>query len=68
LRELQKITSKVVDLRSKKYKVVLESANFVSLRFCVLDNNIMDIECVLSCAGFSVEEKPGRIFRPGVAG
>jgi hypothetical protein len=45
-----------------------ESANFVSLRFCVLDNNIRDIKCVLSCAGLSDEEMPGRIIRPGVAG
>jgi hypothetical protein len=28
-----------------------ESANFVSLRFCVLDNNISDNNCVLSFAG-----------------
>jgi hypothetical protein len=45
-----------------------ESANFVSLRFCVLDNNISDTNCVLRFAGFSFEEMPGRIIRPGVAG
>jgi hypothetical protein len=42
-----------------------ESANFVSLRFCVLDNNIRNIKCVLSCAGLSAQDLPGRIIRPG---
>jgi hypothetical protein len=55
-------------LSSNTKKGEIESANFVSLRFCVLDNNIREIKCVLSCAEFSVEEKPGRIIRPGVAG
>jgi hypothetical protein len=45
-----------------------ESANFVSLRFCVLDNNIRDIDCVLSYAGLSSQVLSGRIIRPGVAG
>jgi hypothetical protein len=49
-------------------QAMAESANFVSLRFCVLDNNIMDIECVLSCADSTDKEMPGRIIRPGVAG
>jgi hypothetical protein len=49
------------------YSVLLESANFVSLRFCVLDNNIRDIKCVLSCAGLSAQDLPGQIIRPGVA-
>jgi hypothetical protein len=47
---------------------IFESANFVSLRFCVLDNNIRDIKYVLSCAVLTDEELPGRIFQPGVAG
>jgi hypothetical protein len=53
---------------TKYFHLVTESANFVSLRFCVLDNNIMDIECVISCADSTDEEMPGRIIRPGVAG
>jgi hypothetical protein len=43
----------------------VESANFVSLRFCVLDNNIRNFKCALSCAGFTAQELPGRIIRPG---
>jgi hypothetical protein len=50
------------------FKCAGESANFVSLRFSVLDNNIRDIKYVLSCAVLTDEEMPGQIFRPGVAG
>jgi hypothetical protein len=48
-----------------------ESANFLSLRFCVLDNNIRNFKCVLSDADFTAQEcsRPdnpvrGRIIRP----
>jgi hypothetical protein len=51
--------------------VTLESAYFVSLRFCVLDNNIRNFKCVLSGADFTAQEfaRPdyparGRIIRP----
>jgi hypothetical protein len=33
--------------------ILSESANFVSLGFCVLDNNIRNFKCVLSCAGLT---------------
>jgi hypothetical protein len=33
-----------------------ESANFVSLMFCVLDNNIRNFKCVLSGADFTAQE------------
>jgi hypothetical protein len=42
-----------------------ESAYFVSLMFCVLDNNIRNFKCVLSGADFTAQEIPGRIIRPG---
>jgi hypothetical protein len=38
------------EMRSGEWRAV-ESANLVSLRFCVLDNNISDNNCVLSFAG-----------------
>jgi hypothetical protein len=55
---------------------VSESAYFVSLMFCVLDNNIRNFKCVLSGADFTAQEKQlslllgvnqiwGRIFQPG---
>jgi hypothetical protein len=53
----------------------LESAYFVSLMFCVLDNNIRNFKCVLSGADFTVQELakslgwhlpvPGRIIQLG---
>jgi hypothetical protein len=36
--------------------ILCESAYFVSLMFCVLDNNIRNFMCVLSGAGFQFEE------------
>jgi hypothetical protein len=36
--------------------VEIESAYFVSLMFCVLDNNIRNFKYVLSGAGFSAQE------------
>jgi hypothetical protein len=36
--------------------VVSESAYFVSLMFCVLDNNIRNFKCVLSGADFTAQE------------
>jgi hypothetical protein len=33
-----------------------KSAYFVSLMFCVLDNNIRNFKCVLSGASFSAQE------------
>jgi hypothetical protein len=52
-----------------------ESAYFVSLIFCVLDNNIRNFKCVLSGADYTAQEMakslewclpvPGRIIRPG---
>jgi hypothetical protein len=54
---------------------VTESAYFVSLMFCVLDNNIRNFKCVLSGAGFQLKKwlslwggvslESGRIIRPG---
>jgi hypothetical protein len=54
---------------------ILESAYFVSLMFCVLDNNIRNFKCVLSGADFTAQDMakslgwrlpvPGRIIRPG---
>jgi mannosylglycoprotein endo-beta-mannosidase len=55
---------------------IYESAYFVSLMFCVLDNNIRNFKCVLSGADFTAQEKWlslllginqiwGRIFWPG---
>jgi hypothetical protein len=35
---------------------VVESANFVSFVFCVLDNNIRNFKCVLSGADFTAQE------------
>jgi hypothetical protein len=50
--------------------MLAESANFVSLVFCVLDNNIRNFKCVLSGADFTAQEcsRPdnparGRIIR-----
>jgi hypothetical protein len=34
---------------------ISESANFVSLVFCVLDNNIRKFKCVLSVADFTAQ-------------
>jgi hypothetical protein len=44
-----------------------ESANFVSLVFCVLDNNIRNFKCVLSGADFTAQEmtKTLALFQAG---
>jgi hypothetical protein len=66
----------ILVLSSNTKKGATENAYFVSLMFCVLDNNIKNFKCVLSGAGFSAQEfwlSPwvgvtqywGRIIRPG---
>jgi hypothetical protein len=51
--------------------VEVEIAYFVSLRFCVLDNNIRNFKCVLSGVDFTAQElargadnPASRIIRP----
>jgi hypothetical protein len=50
--------------------VPTESANFVSLVFCVLDNNIRNFKCVLSGADFTAQEmtKSLGLFQAGYSG
>jgi hypothetical protein len=62
-------------LSSNTKKGEIESAYFVFLMFCVLDNNIRNFKCVLSGADFIAQELakslgwrlpvPGRIIWPG---
>jgi hypothetical protein len=65
----------ILVLSSNTKKGEIESAYFVSLMFCVLDNNIRNFKCVLSGADFTAQELaksldwclpvPGRIIRLG---